>query len=151
MMELSSEQSRSMFLYAFRVLLPLLLLFCVLLSAAACVAVLLCCCCSSSSAACFLMLFVTVCQMEKNCGWFIASDLSVLFLFIQTLVIFDVRVPLGSTVAFMGSICQHQRQLRACAESRRASARRGEARLVYLYKKITHPGQQTVSSPVAYQ
>ena len=50
-----------------------------------------CCCCSSS------------CAGKQNLLlWFIASDCSVFFLFIQTRFIFNV--PVGSTVAFTESI-----------------------------------------------
>ena len=56
------------------------------------------------------------------------SDFSVFVLFTQTGFIFNV--PLGSTVAFTASIFLQPRSLRACAEPRRASARRGEAPLV---------------------
>ena len=71
-------------------------------------------------------------------GWkkllrsFIESDSSVFF--IQTRFVFNV--PLVRTVAFTASIFQpiihiiHPRQLRACAEARRALARRGGEPLV---------------------
>ena len=44
---------------------------------------------------------------DKFCCWFVESDPSVFFLFIQTRFLFDV--PLGSTVAFTASICLHSR------------------------------------------
>ena len=44
---------------------------------------------------------------RKFCCWFIKSDSSVLFLLIQTRIVFSV--PLASTVAFTASICLHPR------------------------------------------
>ena len=97
-----------------------------------------CCCCSCSAAAC--------CCCSSSCAgwqnlllWFIASDSSVFFPFIQTR--FTFNVPLGSTVAFLQRrFCTyntyhiiHPRQLRACAEPRRALARRGGAPHVNMY------------------
>ena len=70
-----------------------------------------CCCCS-----CFcyrlllLRLAAGVCHAVPDgnfCCWFIESDPSVFFLFIQTRYIFNV--PLGSNVAFTASICLHPR------------------------------------------
>ena len=88
----SSEQSRSQF-YTYRMLLPLLLLL--LLCVAAAVVLL-------------LPAAVRHCVPEGQIGcWFIESDLSVFFLFIQTGYIFNV--PLGGTVAFTASICQYPR------------------------------------------
>ena len=56
---------------------------------------------------------------------FIESDPSVLFIFTQTQ--FVLNVPLGSAVAFTAATRLHPLTLRACAELRRAPARRGEA------------------------
>ena len=88
-------------LYAYRVLLPppqlLLLLLCVLI-----------CCCVFAAAAVLLFLAAGVRYRVPDgqiCCWFIESDPSVFFLFIQTRFIF--YVPLGSTVAFTASICLH--------------------------------------------
>ena len=64
------------------------------------------------------------------------SDFSVFVLFTQTGFIFNV--PLGSTVAFTASIFLQPRSLRACAEPRRASARRGEAPLVLYTPILVH-------------
>ena len=65
------------------------------------------------------------------CCWFIESDSSVLFLSAQTRHI-NLMYPLGSTAAFTASIFPHTlgRSLRACAETRRASARRDDVHLV---------------------
>ena len=58
--------------------------------------------CSCCSWCCLRMLFVIACQMAKLLLWFISSDSSVLFLFIETR--FNFNVPLGSTVAFTASM-----------------------------------------------
>ena len=43
---------------------------------------------------------------DKKCCWFIESgSIQCFFLFIQTQFIFNVCIPLGSTVAFTASIC----------------------------------------------
>ena len=69
-----------------------LLLLCVLLSCCCCSCGAAACCCCSSSCAGWRNLFL----------WFIASDSSVFFLFVQTRYIFNV--PRGSTVACTTSI-----------------------------------------------
>ena len=64
------------------------------------------------------------------CCWFIESDPSVFFLPIQARFLSD-GTPWQSCIAFTDTICLHPRWLRACAEPRRASARRSEVALVY--------------------
>ena len=63
--------------------------------------------------------------------WFIESDPRVCFLFVQTH--FFNCTPWQYCVAFTASICLrvHPRKLPACAEPRRASARRGETPLAH--------------------
>ena len=53
-----------------------------------------------------LLLFI-VCRMAEtvNSRWFIGSDSIQFFLSLQARLIFNVYVPLGSTVAFTASIC----------------------------------------------
>ena len=120
-----------------------------------CCSVLLSCCCSSCSAA-------ACCRWSSSCAglctlllWFIASDSSVFFLFIQTRYIFNV--PLGSTTysldlpTYNPTIhITHPRKLRACAEPRRATSRRGEAPLVYLVCFFFSRSYTTSSTYVQY-
>ena len=66
--------------------------------------------------------------------WFIEFDsMDQGFLLLTKACFFNAL--LDSTVASTASICLHPRKLRACAEPRRASARRGEAPLVYIHEK----------------
>ena len=65
------------------------------------------------------------------CCWFIESDASVFFLFIQERFSFD-GTPRPYCVAFTASMLGNY-GIRACAEPRRASARRGEPPLVCKY------------------
>ena len=96
--------------------------------AALCVAILLLLLAAWQQCCCFLLLFVIVCWMAK----FVAGSLNLipvfLFLLIETRSIFD-GTPWQYCVVFTASICLHPRQLRACAEPRRASARRVQAPL----------------------
>ena len=90
MIEVSSEQSRSQF-YMHK-------------ESAAAAAV--CCYTAVIAAATVLLLPDTLRHRVPDrqiCCWFIESDPSVVFLFIQTR--FTSDVPLGSTVAFTTSIC----------------------------------------------
>ena len=112
MIEVSSEQQRSRFYFcAYRVLLLLRLL---------CVAILL-----------LLLLPAAVrrCVPDGQIWcWFIESDPSVFFVFIQSRFIFDVT-PWQYCVTFTASIWLPPRLLRACAEPRGTSARRRETPL----------------------
>ena len=105
-----------------------LLLLCVLLYCCCCS-----CCCSSSCAG-----------WQELLLWFIASNPRVFFLSIQTRLIFNVRTPWQYC-----RICSldlriirivHPRNLQACPELRRASARRGQAPLVNVctYRYVGH-------------
>ena len=81
-----------------------------------------------------------------NCCWFIESDCIYGFLSLhsQTRFIFNVcTYPLAVLFVFTASICLilHPRQLKACAEPRRASNHRGEASFVYTVKK--NPGKDS--------
>ena len=80
------------YLYVYRVLLPLLLLLML--------CVLLCCwcCCSSSAAA-------SCCCSSTCAGW--QNLLLVFFLFVQAQCMFNV--PLSSTAAFTTEVCLHPR------------------------------------------
>ena len=105
------------------VLLPLLLLL-------LCVAILM---------LLHLLLFVMACQMEKLLLWFIESVISV-FSFSSFKHNGFFHVPPQYTLAVLCrvygldlSIVQ-PRELRVCAQPRRASARRGEAPLVNICK-----------------
>ena len=67
-------------------------------------------CCVVAAAAVLLLLAAGVRHRLPDgqiCCWFIESDPSLFFLFIQTRFLFNT--PLGSTVAFAASICLHSR------------------------------------------
>ena len=109
-----SEQSRCQFIHSHKVLLPLLLLLCdailLLLQQQCC---------------CFLLLFVIVCPMAKfGAGALNLIPVSYLSPFKRDLFLMCPLAVLYC-VAFTVSSCPHPRQLRACPESRRTSARRG--------------------------
>ena len=82
-----------MYLYTCYVLFLLLLCSALLYCSNAVAAAAAACCCCSSSCAGWQNLF----------PWFIASNSSVLFLFIPLRIIFNV--PLGCTVAFTAPVC----------------------------------------------
>ena len=77
---------------------------------------------------CFPLLFVIVCWMAKT----VAGPLNLTPVFSFSSSKRDV-IPDGTPwqycVTFMASICLHPRYLPACAEPRRASARRGDSPL----------------------
>ena len=107
-----------------------------------------CCCCSCVAAAAVLLFAAAVRHRVPDDAilllWFIATDsVSVFSLFIPIIFIFNA--PLGSAVARTASIylyscntyqyhCMHPRQLRACAEPRRAAARRDKSPLECFYR-----------------
>ena len=118
MIEVSSEQSRSQF-YMYT----------------ECCCRCYCCsvCCYSAVAAAAVLLIPAAVRHRVPDGKFVAGSLNLIPVF--TFSSFKRDIFYGTPwqsycFAFKASICLHPRQLWACAEPRRASARRGEDPLV---------------------
>ena len=101
MIEMSSKQSISQLHTVYYIYYIYICIQSAAAGAAMCVAILLlllqkqCCC--------FLLLFVIVCRIAKIWCCFIEPHPSVVFLFIQTLFIFDVPLPLAVIAAMRGA------------------------------------------------